>query len=66
MLLDSRPEWEQVLARCQAVISSNAERLPDINVYQLRVLDCALDACISLGQLEEALFYGIRTMEPYR
>ncbi|XP_072804729.1 histone-lysine N-methyltransferase SMYD3 isoform X2 [Vicugna pacos] len=59
-------KWEQVLATCQAIISSNAERLPDINVYQLKVLDCAMDACISLGLLEEALFYGLRTMEPYR
>lgn len=55
-----------MLALCQAIISSNSERLPDINIYQLRVLDCAMDACISLGLLEEALFYGIRTMEPYR
>ena len=51
---------------CQAIISSNAERLPDINIYQLKVLDCAMDACIHLGLLEEALFYGLRTMEPYR
>ncbi|XP_011368364.1 histone-lysine N-methyltransferase SMYD3 isoform X2 [Pteropus vampyrus] len=51
---------------CQAIISSNSERLPDINIYQLKVLDCAMDACINLGLLEEALFYGIRTMEPYR
>lgn len=36
------------------------------NIYQLKVLDCAMDACINLGLLEEALFYGIRTMEPYR
>ncbi|GAB5583340.1 histone-lysine N-methyltransferase SMYD3 isoform X3 [Prionailurus iriomotensis] len=59
-------KWEQVLAMCQAIISSNSERLPDINIYQLKVLDCAMDACINLGLLEEALFYGIRTMEPYR
>ncbi|XP_060500879.1 histone-lysine N-methyltransferase SMYD3 isoform X3 [Panthera onca] len=59
-------KWEQVLATCQAIISSNSERLPDINIYQLKVLDCAMDACINLGLLEEALFYGIRTMEPYR
>lgn len=64
--LKAERKWEQVLARCQAVISSNAERLPDTNIYQLRVLDCALDACISLGQPEEALSYGLRTMEPYR
>ncbi|KAM6165751.1 histone-lysine N-methyltransferase SMYD3 isoform 3-T3 [Erethizon dorsatum] len=59
-------KWEQVLAMCQSIISSNSERLPDINIYQLKVLDCAMDACINLGLLEEALFYGIRTMEPYR
>lgn len=59
-------KWEQVLAMCQTIISSNAERLPDINIYQLKVLDCAMDACINLGLLEEALFYGMRTMEPYR
>uniref|UniRef100_A0A2K5IKS5 [histone H3]-lysine(4) N-trimethyltransferase n=1 Tax=Colobus angolensis palliatus TaxID=336983 RepID=A0A2K5IKS5_COLAP len=59
-------KWEQVLAMCQAIISSNSERLPDINIYQLKVLDCAMDACIHLGLLEEALFYGTRTMEPYR
>lgn len=59
-------EWEQVLALCQAIINSNSDRLPDINIYQLKVLDCAMDACINLGMLEEALFYAMRTMEPYR
>ncbi|XP_075851654.1 histone-lysine N-methyltransferase SMYD3 isoform X2 [Microcebus murinus] len=59
-------KWEQVLAMCQTIISGNSERLPDINIYQLKVLDCAMDACINLGLLEEALFYGTRTMEPYR
>ncbi|KFO25464.1 SET and MYND domain-containing protein 3 [Fukomys damarensis] len=59
-------KWEQVLAMCQSIIRSNSERLPDINIYQLKVLDCAMDACINLGLLEEALFYGVRTMEPYR
>ncbi|KAL1769896.1 histone-lysine N-methyltransferase SMYD3 [Sigmodon hispidus] len=59
-------KWEQVLALCQGIISSNSERLPDINIYQLKVLDCAMDACINLGMLEEALFYAMRTMEPYR
>lgn len=59
-------KWEQVLALCQAIINSNSNRLPDINIYQLKVLDCAMDACINLGMLEEALFYAMRTMEPYR
>ncbi|XP_066237831.1 histone-lysine N-methyltransferase SMYD3 isoform X3 [Saccopteryx leptura] len=59
-------KWEQVLAMCQTIISSNLERLPDLNIYQLKVLDSAMDACINLGLWEEALFYGVRTMEPYR
>ncbi|XP_075396709.1 histone-lysine N-methyltransferase SMYD3 isoform X1 [Tenrec ecaudatus] len=64
--LKAQWKWEQVLAACQSIVSSNSARLPDINIYQLKVLDCALDACIHLGLWEEALGYGIRTMEPYR
>lgn len=60
------PEFHTFTQNDGSIISSNSERLPDINIYQLKVLDCAMDACINLGLLEEALFYGIRTMEPYR
>ncbi|XP_068795425.1 histone-lysine N-methyltransferase SMYD3 isoform X3 [Struthio camelus] len=62
----SKEEWEQVLATCQSLLSSNAGRLPDTNIYQLKMLDCAMDACINLGSWEEALNYGSRTLGPYR
>ncbi|XP_074945459.1 histone-lysine N-methyltransferase SMYD3 isoform X4 [Phalacrocorax aristotelis] len=62
----SKEEWEQVLARCQNLLSSNMGRLPDTNIYQLKMLDCAMDACINLESWQEALYYGSRTLGPYR
>ncbi|XP_074024279.1 histone-lysine N-methyltransferase SMYD3 isoform X2 [Numenius arquata] len=62
----SKEEWERILARCQNLLSSNMGRLPDTNIYQLKMLDCAMDACINLESWEEALYYGSRTLGPYR
>ncbi|XP_064913990.1 histone-lysine N-methyltransferase SMYD3 isoform X4 [Columba livia] len=62
----SKEEWEKVLARCRNLLSSYKGRLPDTNIYQLKMLDCAMDACINLESWEEALYYGNRTLEPYR
>ncbi|XP_028940301.1 histone-lysine N-methyltransferase SMYD3-like, partial [Antrostomus carolinensis] len=62
----SKEEWKQVLAKCQNLLSSNMDCLPDTNIYQLKMLDCAMDACINLGSWEEALYYGSRTLGPYR
>ncbi|XP_053238691.1 histone-lysine N-methyltransferase SMYD3 isoform X5 [Podarcis raffonei] len=62
----SQEEWEQALVTCQMILKNNATHLPDTNIYQLKVLDFAMDACINLGLLEEALLYGHRTLEPYR
>uniref|UniRef100_A0A670ZAE6 SET and MYND domain containing 3 n=1 Tax=Pseudonaja textilis TaxID=8673 RepID=A0A670ZAE6_PSETE len=59
-------KWEQVLLSCQTLLKSNTSRLPDTNIYQLKLLDLAMDACINLGLWEEALHYGNRTLEPYR
>ncbi|XP_064411833.1 histone-lysine N-methyltransferase SMYD3 isoform X2 [Latimeria chalumnae] len=64
--LQSRQEWEQVLALGQALVSSNQDILPDKNIHQLKMLDCIMDACIHLHRWEEALFYGTRTLEPYK
>ncbi|XP_063247027.1 histone-lysine N-methyltransferase SMYD3 isoform X2 [Prinia subflava] len=62
----SKEEWKHVLARFQNLLRSNKGQLPDTNVYQLKMLDCAMDACINLESWEEALDYGSRTLEPYR
>ncbi|XP_006897801.1 PREDICTED: histone-lysine N-methyltransferase SMYD3 [Elephantulus edwardii] len=64
--LKVQQNWEEALATCQAIIRTSSEWLPDTNIYQLKVLDCALDTCIHLGLWEEALLYGTRTLEPYR
>ncbi|XP_071891747.1 histone-lysine N-methyltransferase SMYD3 isoform X5 [Anas platyrhynchos] len=62
----SKEEWEQVLARCQSLLSGDTGRLPDTNIYKLKMLDCAMDACINLEAWEQALCYGNRTLGPYR
>ncbi|XP_038249905.1 histone-lysine N-methyltransferase SMYD3 isoform X3 [Dermochelys coriacea] len=61
----SQEEWEQVLAMCQALLNNNADHLPDTNIYLLKMLDCAMDACINLRRWGEALLYGKRTLKPY-
>ncbi|XP_039770703.1 histone-lysine N-methyltransferase SMYD3 isoform X4 [Ornithorhynchus anatinus] len=64
--LQSQKKWEQVLATCQALINNHKDRIPDRNIYQLKMLDCAMDACINLSLWEDALLYGRRTLDPYR
>ncbi|XP_039604734.1 histone-lysine N-methyltransferase SMYD3 isoform X1 [Polypterus senegalus] len=63
--LQSQKNWEEVLAVCQTVIDNNQDVLPDRNIYLLKMLDCALDACINLACWDKALHYGIRTLQPY-
>uniref|UniRef100_A0A8C5MU57 [histone H3]-lysine(4) N-trimethyltransferase n=1 Tax=Leptobrachium leishanense TaxID=445787 RepID=A0A8C5MU57_9ANUR len=53
----------KVLAMCKALLTSS--QLPDRNIHQLKVLDSAMDACIKLGLWEEALLFGLRTLQPY-
>ncbi|KAF7254255.1 Histone-lysine N-methyltransferase SMYD3 [Varanus komodoensis] len=62
----SQEEWQQALVVCRTLLKNNSTLLPDRNIYQLKLLDLAMDACINLGLFEEALSYGIRTLEPYR
>uniref|UniRef100_F7FRC7 [histone H3]-lysine(4) N-trimethyltransferase n=1 Tax=Monodelphis domestica TaxID=13616 RepID=F7FRC7_MONDO len=64
--LRAQEKWEQILAICQTLINNYGDRLPDRNIYQLKMLDCAMDACINLCLWEDALLYGSRTLEPYR
>ncbi|KAG5857365.1 hypothetical protein ANANG_G00018700 [Anguilla anguilla] len=65
-LLQSEQNWEEVLRESQALSGSRAGTVPDRNVYLLRVLDFALDACINLAQWDQALEFGSRTLQPYR
>ncbi|XP_036398732.1 histone-lysine N-methyltransferase SMYD3 [Megalops cyprinoides] len=64
--LQAEADFEKVLKECQDLAGRCRDRVSDRNVYLLRVLDMALDACVNLGQWERALEYSARTLEPYR
>ncbi|MEE6475481.1 hypothetical protein FKM82_010761 [Ascaphus truei] len=64
--LQYQNEGAQALDLCKTLMNNNSSRLPDKNIHQLKMLDCAMDACISLGLWEEALHFATRTLEPYR
>ncbi|KAJ1138361.1 hypothetical protein NDU88_004748 [Pleurodeles waltl] len=64
--LQSKKQWGESLALCRAQLERNTGLVPDKNIYQLRILDYAMDACMTLNLPEEALRYGYRTLEPYR
>ncbi|KAK1793096.1 hypothetical protein P4O66_011496 [Electrophorus voltai] len=59
-------EWEELQKESRILLARHAHAVPDTNVYLLRLLDMAMDACISLNQYEAALEYGNRTLGPYR
>ncbi|KAM8945522.1 histone-lysine N-methyltransferase SMYD3 [Pelodytes ibericus] len=61
--LRSQGRDEKVLDMCKSLIINI--QLPDRNIYQLKVLDYAMDACINLELWEEALHFGLRTLQPY-
>ncbi|XP_063773876.1 histone-lysine N-methyltransferase SMYD3 isoform X2 [Pseudophryne corroboree] len=54
---------KEALELCNDLIKSSP--LPDKNIYQLKALDFAMDACINLEICEEALQFGLRTLQPY-
>ncbi|XP_067901523.1 histone-lysine N-methyltransferase SMYD3 isoform X5 [Heterodontus francisci] len=64
--LQSAENWEQIVDMCQAFIDKKRDVLPDTNLYLLKMLDAALDACIHLARWEDALSYGVRTLHPYQ
>lgn len=55
-----------VLAACEECFGHQASLLHPLNVYRVRVLDKALDACLDLQHWQRALEYGMETIEPYR
>ncbi|XP_078085645.1 histone-lysine N-methyltransferase SMYD3 isoform X2 [Mustelus asterias] len=64
--LRSAGNWEEIVDMCQAALGKNRDVLPDTNLYLLKILDAAMDACIHLARWEEALSYGVRTLQPYQ
>ncbi|MBN3316192.1 SMYD3 methyltransferase, partial [Atractosteus spatula] len=64
--LQSQQQWEQVLSLCQTLVDNNQGILPDTNICLLKMLDYTMDACINLRKWDKALFFGTRTLQPYR
>ncbi|XP_076454663.1 histone-lysine N-methyltransferase SMYD3-like [Babylonia areolata] len=57
---------DEVLALCRDCLSKVRPRLSPSNVHLLRVLDRGFDAAIGCSLWEEALDYGLQTLQPYR
>ena len=56
----------EILQLCRDCLAKVKDILSPFSVYMLRVLDHAFDAAVSSALWEEALGYGIQTLEPYR
>ncbi|XP_053567018.1 histone-lysine N-methyltransferase SMYD3 [Bombina bombina] len=63
--LNFQEKWQESLDLSRSLIRSYSGRLPDKNIYQLELLDLAMDAAIALELWEEALHFGLRTLEPF-
>ncbi|KAM3931204.1 histone-lysine N-methyltransferase SMYD3 [Leptodactylus fuscus] len=61
--LRSQNNLKEALDLCKKRISSS--QLPSKNIHQLKALDFAMDLCIDLEIWEDALQFGIQTLEPY-
>lgn len=59
-------DWQVLLESCGRLLSAAGVEVPDENLYKLRVTDLALDAAVHLGQWEDALRYGMKTLPAYR
>lgn len=64
--LQSEQHWDELLKESQALLHRHSDVVPDRNIYMLRLLDLAMDACISLDDYETALEYGNRALGPYK
>ncbi|XP_055029268.2 histone-lysine N-methyltransferase SMYD3 [Misgurnus anguillicaudatus] len=64
--LQSEQNWDELLRESETLLHRYADDLPDKNIYVLRLLNLAVDACISLDDYEKALKYGNRALVPYK
>jgi len=62
---DRADHFESVLAMCQKLLQRQSILHP-YNFFMLSALDQAFDVCIHLGKWKEALFYGHKTLAPFR
>uniref|UniRef100_A0A8C1CGV5 [histone H3]-lysine(4) N-trimethyltransferase n=2 Tax=Cyprinus carpio TaxID=7962 RepID=A0A8C1CGV5_CYPCA len=64
--LQSEQRWEELLQESQSLLHKYADVVLDRNVYVLRLLDLAMDACICLDDFETVLEYSNRALESYK
>lgn len=64
--LQAEQKWAELLSEGRSLVDRHTCAVPDTNVCMLRLLDLLLDTCISLGQYDTALQFGMRTLQPYR
>ncbi|XP_072369010.1 histone-lysine N-methyltransferase SMYD3 isoform X1 [Scyliorhinus torazame] len=62
----SAGKWEEIADLCQDILEKYRDVLPDTNLHLLKMLDAAMDACVHLARWEDALGYGVRTLQPYQ
>ncbi|KAK7913349.1 hypothetical protein WMY93_013560 [Mugilogobius chulae] len=63
--LKAESNWQELVDVCRNLLSEAGDNVPDENLYKLKVIDAALDACIQLELWEEALAFGLRTLPVY-
>eukprot|EP00066_Takifugu_rubripes_P005502 XP_003969594.1 PREDICTED: histone-lysine N-methyltransferase SMYD3 [Takifugu rubripes] len=63
--LKAKSNWQTLVESCHRLLSTEGKRVPEENLYKLRVTDMALDASIQLGLWTEAVEYGQKTLPVY-
>lgn len=64
--LSPSSDWRTLAESCRGLLSTEGQRLPEENLYKLRVTDMSLDAAIHLERWTEAVEYGQKTLPVYR
>ncbi|KAJ0002217.1 hypothetical protein NQD34_002013 [Periophthalmus magnuspinnatus] len=64
--LRAESNWQELLNLCKRSLSTAGDDVPDENLYKLKMMDAAVDACVQLGLWGEALAFGLRTLPVYR
>uniref|UniRef100_A0A8C4DLR6 [histone H3]-lysine(4) N-trimethyltransferase n=1 Tax=Dicentrarchus labrax TaxID=13489 RepID=A0A8C4DLR6_DICLA len=64
--LKAESNWQALLESWSHLLSTVGGEVPDENLYKLKMTDMALDASIHLGNWEDAVGYGEKTLPVYR
>ncbi|XP_035508322.1 histone-lysine N-methyltransferase SMYD3 [Morone saxatilis] len=64
--LKAESNWQALQESWSHLLSTVGGKVPDENLYKLKMTDMALDASIHLGNWEKAVGYGEKTLPVYR